>query len=311
MRRYALLGERLGHSYSVPIHQAIFRILGLEADYRLLEIPRGELGARFPALCRELDGMNVTIPYKEEVMPLLDGVDDFARQVGAVNTVLCRDGVSRGYNTDVAGFMAMLERYGIPVAGHPAYVLGTGGASQAARTALKALGAASVTLVSRKPEPGELGYGELAARYSRAADYPEVALAALKAMVEATGAPCYDEFRGQERFVSGVIVRHLMLPGALENSKAVVRLLHERFGSDVRLSLMNQYTPVIARAADAGDARAAAALAASPELGRAVPDSEYEELLDFADALGVEDYFWQEGGAAEESFVPAFDFTGV
>ena len=166
MRRYALLGERLGHSYSVPIHQAIFRVLGLEADYRLLEIPRGELGARFPALCRELDGMNVTIPYKEEVMPLLDGVDDFARQVGAVNTVLCREGASRGYNTDVAGFMAMLERYGIPVAGHPAYVLGTGGASQAARTALKALGAASVTLVSRKPEPGELGYGELAERFS-------------------------------------------------------------------------------------------------------------------------------------------------
>lgn len=120
MRRYALLGERLGHSYSVPIHQAIFRVLGLQADYRLLEIPRGELGARFPALCRELDGMNVTIPYKEEVMPLLDGVDDFARQVGAVNTVLCRGGASRGYNTDVAGFMAMLERYGIPVAGHPA-----------------------------------------------------------------------------------------------------------------------------------------------------------------------------------------------
>ena len=153
--------------------------------------------------------------------------------------------------------------------------------------------------------------GELAARYSRAADYPEVALAALKAMVEATGAPRYYEFRGQERLVSGVVVRHLMLPGALENSKAVVRLLHERFGGDIRLSLMNQYTPVIARAADAGDARAAAALVASPELGRAVPDSEYEELLDFADALGVEDYFWQEGGAAEESFIPAFDFTGV
>lgn len=99
-------------------------------------------------------------------MPLLDGVDDFARQVGAVNTVLCRNGASRGYNTDVAGFMAMLERYGIPVAGHPAYVLGTGGASQAARIALKALGAASVTLVSRRPEPGELGYGELAERFS-------------------------------------------------------------------------------------------------------------------------------------------------
>lgn len=151
----------------------------------------------------------------------------------------------------------------------------------------------------------------LAARYSRAADYPEVALAALEAMVEATGAARYDTYRGQERLVSGVIVRHLMLPGALENSKAVVRLLHERFGSDVRLSLMNQYTPVIAEAAAAGDARAALALAASPELAETVPDEEYERLLDFADALGVEDYFWQEGGAAAESFIPAFDFTGV
>lgn len=152
---------------------------------------------------------------------------------------------------------------------------------------------------------------ELARRYSRASDYPEVACAALEAMVKATGAPHYDEYRGQERLVSGVIVRHLMLPGALENSKAVVRLLHERFGGDIRLSLMNQYTPVIVRAAKEGDARATAALANAPELARTVPDDEYEELLDFADGLGIEDYFWQEGGAAEESFIPAFDFTGV
>ena len=153
--------------------------------------------------------------------------------------------------------------------------------------------------------------GELAARYSRAADYPEVALAALKAMVEATGAPCYDEFRGQERLVSGVVVRHLMLPGALENSKAVVRLLHERFGSDVRLSLMNQYTPVLADAAQAGDAWAQRQLQRCPELGGHVSDGEYEELLDYADSLGIEDYFWQQGGAAKDSFIPAFDLTGV
>lgn len=152
---------------------------------------------------------------------------------------------------------------------------------------------------------------ELARRYSCAPDYPEVALAALGAMVEMAGAPRYDEYRGQERLVSGVIVRHLMLPGALENSKVVVRLLHERFGNAIRLSLMNQYTPVIARAAEKGDNRAARALAACPELTDTVPDAEYEQLLDFADALGVEDYFWQEGGAAEESFIPAFDFTGV
>lgn len=166
MRRYALLGERLGHSYSVPIHQAIFRVLGLEAEYRLMEIPRGELVERFPSLRRELDGMNVTIPYKEEIMPLLDGLDPLAARVGAVNTVDCRGETTRGYNTDVMGFMAMLERGGIPVAGRRAFVLGTGGASQAARVGLQALGAAEVTLVSRRPEPGEIGYGALAERFS-------------------------------------------------------------------------------------------------------------------------------------------------
>lgn len=151
----------------------------------------------------------------------------------------------------------------------------------------------------------------LARRYSRAADYPEVALAALAAMVEEAGEPRYDEYRGQDRLVDGVVVRHLMLPGALENSKAVVRLLHERFGNALRLSLMNQYTPVLARSAAGGNARAASALAMAPELANTVSDAEYEELLDYADALGVQDYFWQEGGAAEESFIPAFDFTGV
>ena len=74
---------------------------------------------------------------------------------------------------------------------------------------------------------------------------------------------------------------------------------------------MNQYTPVLADAAAAGDERAAAALHRCPELARRVPDEDYERLLDYADALGVEDYFWQEGGAAEESFIPPFDLTGV
>ena len=71
-----------------------------------------------------------------------------------------------------------------------------------------------------------------------------------------------------------------MLPGALEDSKRVVRLVHERFGSDVLLSLMNQYTPVLADAAAAGDARAAEALRRGSELARRVPDEEYERLLD-------------------------------
>ncbi|OUO88026.1 radical SAM protein [Gordonibacter sp. An230] len=151
----------------------------------------------------------------------------------------------------------------------------------------------------------------LAVCYSHASDYPEVALRALEAMVDEVGSPSFDEVDGMSRLVRGVVVRHLMLPGALEDSKRVVRLVHERFGDEVLLSLMNQYTPVLADAAAAGDGRAAAALRRSPELALRVPDEDYERLLDYADALGVEDYFWQEGGAAEESFIPPFDLTGV
>lgn len=151
----------------------------------------------------------------------------------------------------------------------------------------------------------------LARRYSQAPDYPVVALAALEAMVEEAGAPTFDEVDGEPRLTGGVVVRHLMLPGALEDSKRVVRLVHERFGGAVLLSLMNQYTPVLADAADAGDARAIATLRRCPELAQRVSDEEYERLLDYADELGVEDYFWQQGGAAEESFIPSFDLAGV
>ena len=142
---------------------------------------------------------------------------------------------------------------------------------------------------------------ELARRYSHA----------LEAMVEEAGRPTFDEVDGEPRLTGGVVVRHLMLPGALEDSKRVVRLVHERFGDAVLLSLMNQYTPVLADAAKAGDARAAATLDRCPELAERVSDDEYELLLDYADELGVEDYFWQQGGAAEDSFIPAFDLSGV
>lgn len=152
---------------------------------------------------------------------------------------------------------------------------------------------------------------ELGARYSKAPDYAEAALAALSEMVVQVGEIRYDEVDGQLRMTRGVVVRHLMLPGALEDSQRVVRLVHERFGGAVRLSLMNQYTPVLADAARAGDARAACQLQLCPELAERVSDEEYERLLDYADDLGVQDYFWQEGGAAEESFIPPFDLTGV
>lgn len=146
-------------------------------------------------------------------------------------------------------------------------------------------------------------YAETAARYSHAPDYPEVALAAIDEMVCQTGLCEYDEVDGQERLVRGVVVRHLMLPGCEEESLAAVRLLHERYGNQVRLSLMNQYTPVLAPQSPAAQR--------CPELLCRVPEDSYERLLDFADELGIDDYFWQDGPAAEESFIPPFDLTGV
>lgn len=88
MKQYGLIGEKLGHSLSVPIHEAIWEKISLTASYRLIEIPRGELAAVVPELLCTLDGFNITVPYKTDVMPLLDEITPFAREVGAVNTVL-------------------------------------------------------------------------------------------------------------------------------------------------------------------------------------------------------------------------------
>lgn len=165
MKHYALLGEHLGHSLSVPIHEAIFARMGIDADYRLIEIPREAFVPRVNALLGELDGFNVTIPYKQEIIPLLAGVDGAAQAIGAVNTVLAGD-QPRGYNTDASGFAAMLRRHGIDPAGRPCYILGTGGASKAAFAALKGMGAAKVTFVSRHPQGDEIGYARLAEEFS-------------------------------------------------------------------------------------------------------------------------------------------------
>jgi putative pyruvate formate lyase activating enzyme len=152
---------------------------------------------------------------------------------------------------------------------------------------------------------------EPASDYSRAADYPEVALRAIDAMVRTVGQPQFDEYRGQARMTRGVVIRHLLLPGGLDDSKRAVCMLHERYGSDVLVSLMNQYTPVLASAAESGEEHARRTLERFPHLAMPVPDSEYEQLLDYADSLGMEDYFWQEGPAALESFVPEWDGRGV
>lgn len=136
---------------------------------------------------------------------------------------------------------------------------------------------------------------ETAARYSKAVDYPEAAKAALAEMVRQTGEAEFDE---EGMMKKGVIVRHLLLPNYLENAKLVVKYVYDTYGDTVFLSLMNQYTP-LPQVKD------------FPEINRKVTEEEYEELIDYAIELGVENGFIQEGETAEESFIPAFDYEGL
>ena len=108
----------------------------------------------------------------------------------------------------------------------------------------------------------------------------------------------------------GMIVRHLVLPGHADDSCRVLDLVWQTVG-DVPISVMNQYTPVLASRVEDGDARAQRILVRYPRLGETVPNEEYERLLDYADSIGMEDYFWQEGPAAKESFIPVWDGSGV
>lgn len=136
---------------------------------------------------------------------------------------------------------------------------------------------------------------DLAGKYSHAKDYPEVAMKALEEMVRQVGTPEFDE-RGMMK--KGVIVRHLLLPGHVRNSKKVLEYLYGTYGDQIYISLMNQYTPMPAMKDD-------------PQLSRKVTDREYDRLLDHAISLGVTNCFIQEGETAKESFIPEFNGEGV
>ncbi len=153
MKHYGLIGEKLGHSVSQPIHEAIFRELGIDADYRIIEIPREDFIPRTKELFTALDGFNITIPYKQDVTPLLKEIDPAAKEIGAVNTVRCSE--QKGFNTDAAGFIGMLRHYGINPAAKDCFILGSGGTAKTVRACLRMMGAESVTVVSRHPEKAD------------------------------------------------------------------------------------------------------------------------------------------------------------
>ena len=142
---------------------------------------------------------------------------------------------------------------------------------------------------------------ELAAAYSHAPDYPQYAMEAIAEMVRQQPQA---EFMPEDRTEAspimrrGVIVRHLLLPGHVREAKKVVSYLHETYGDQIYISMMNQYTPMSEKFAD-------------PNLNRRVTKREYERLLDYAAEIGVENGFYQEGATADESFIPEFDYEGV
>ncbi len=153
--QYGLIGEKLTHSFSKEIHQ---RLAGY--DYRLRELPPAQL----PDFLKKRDfaGVNVTIPYKQAVMPYLDGIDPKAQAIGAVNTIVNRDGRLWGYNTDYDGMMALVRHAGLDLAGKNVLILGTGGTSKTALAVARDLGAGVVQRVSRMPRADALSYEQAA-----------------------------------------------------------------------------------------------------------------------------------------------------
>lgn len=156
---YGLLGAKLPHSFSPAIHRRIG-----DYPYALVELAEGELSSFFAK--RDFRGLNVTIPYKQTVMPLLDEIDPRALLIGAVNTVVNRDGRLYGYNTDFDGLSALIARIGVPLTGRRVYILGTGSTSRTACAVAKHLGAAAVYTVGREGK-GDLSYDALYEEASR------------------------------------------------------------------------------------------------------------------------------------------------
>lgn len=142
---YGLLGEKLGHSFSPQLHSAL-----ADYDYRLYPTPPEAVEELFRR--REFKGLNVTIPYKRTVIPLCDEVDPRAAAIGAVNTVVNRNGRLVGYNTDVDGLIYLAKRTGVEMAGKKVVILGSGGTSRTARAAARELGAAEIVVISRRGE---------------------------------------------------------------------------------------------------------------------------------------------------------------
>ena len=153
MMKCGCIGKKLTHSFSKEIHALL-----ADYSYDLIELTEEEIPDFFAR--KDFDAINVTIPYKQTVIPYLDHVSDAAQRIGAVNTIVNQNGRLSGYNTDYDGMKALLERAGICIAGKKVLILGTGGTSKTARVLLSDLEAKEIVVISRRKSESTVTYEE-------------------------------------------------------------------------------------------------------------------------------------------------------
>ena len=152
--RYGLIGEKLGHSFSKDIHERI-------ADYTFDLIPLSKEEFKTFMEKKEFTALNVTIPYKKDVIPYLDEMDEHAKAIGAVNTIVNENGKLKGYNTDFTGFLYMVKKHNVHMEGKKVLIIGNGGASAAIQAVVQHEQAGSMVIVDVVPGNGAISYDEM------------------------------------------------------------------------------------------------------------------------------------------------------
>ncbi len=153
MKKYGCIGKKLTHSFSKEIHAKL-----ADYEYELMELSENEIETFFDK--KDFEAINVTIPYKEIVIPYLDFVSEIARKIGAVNTIVNKEGKLYGYNTDYYGMKALIEKIDINLKGKKVLILGTGGTSKTAQVVSRDLGALNILVVSRSKKENCITYEE-------------------------------------------------------------------------------------------------------------------------------------------------------
>lgn len=211
--KYGLIGEHLPHSFSKEIHAKIADYI-----YELHEIEKDKLDTFMKA--KDFIAINVTIPYKKDVIPYLSEIDENAKRIGAVNTIVNHSGKLFGYNTDFFGMRALIEKIGLGFNGKKVAILGTGGTSNTAIAVCEALGTKQTVVVGRTAKSGVITYEELYRNHSDA-DY----------LINTTPCGMYPYPDGNEK-ISGTAVDLSMFPNLKGVVDAVYNPLRPNFVMD-------------------------------------------------------------------------------